>query len=78
MSIEVESAVNEVVADRLSLERESSGDGSHFVEDLGVASLDIVTIIEAIEATVEIHVPDDDLTNLEGVGEFRAYVVERD
>ncbi|WP_339106249.1 phosphopantetheine-binding protein [Haloterrigena salinisoli] len=76
MSIEVESTVNEVVADRLSLKRESLGDGTHFVEDLGVESLAIVEITEVIETTVGGHVPDD-LANLKAVGELRAYVVDR-
>ncbi|ADB62955.1 hypothetical protein Htur_4129 (plasmid) [Haloterrigena turkmenica DSM 5511] len=76
MSTEVESTDNEVVADRLSLEWERSGDRTHFVEDFGVVSLDTVEPTEAIEATVEIHVPDD-LANLKAVGELKADVVRR-
>lgn len=77
MSTKVESTVDEIVADRLSLDPESFGDGMHFAEDLGVESLDIVEIAEAIEATVGVHVPDDDLADLKTVGELKAYVAER-
>lgn len=76
MSTEAESTDNEVVADRLSLERGSFGDETHFVEDLGVESLDTVEPTEATEATAEIHVPDD-LANLKAVGELEADVVRR-
>lgn len=69
--------VDEIVADRLSLNKDDFDNRTHFKEDLDVESLDIVEIAETIEATIGVHVPDDDLANLETVGELKAYVTER-
>lgn len=77
MSTSSESIVNEIVADRLSLNQDEFDDGTHFEEDLDAESLDIVEIAEAIEATIGVHVPDDDLADMATVGDIKTYVTER-
>ncbi|ADQ66644.1 acyl carrier protein [Halogeometricum borinquense DSM 11551] len=46
-------------------------------ETLDADSLDLVEIAEAIEADVGVHIPDEDLEELETVGDLTAYVTER-
>ncbi|WP_222913723.1 acyl carrier protein [Natrinema sp. SYSU A 869] len=77
MSTKAESTVDEIVTDRLSLNEDAFDDGTRFKEDLDAESLDIVEVAEAIEATVGVHVPDDDLEDLATVGDLKAYVAER-
>lgn len=77
MSTETESTVDEIVADRLSLDEDTFDNETRFEEDLDAESLDIVEVAEAIEATVGVHVPDDDLSYLDTVGDLKAYVAER-
>lgn len=69
--------IDEILAYRLSLTKNDFDNKTHFKEDLDAESLDVVEVAEAIEATIGVHVPDDDLANLETVGELKAYVAER-
>lgn len=77
MSTKTESVVDEIVMDRLSLSKDAFDDGTRFKEDLDAESLDIVEVAETIEATVGVHVPDDDLEDLSTVGDLKGYVAER-
>lgn len=77
MSTTTESEVDEIVAERLGLEAAAFDDDTRFEEDLDAESLDLVELAEAVEATVGVHVPDEDLADLETVGEFKRYVAER-
>ncbi|TMT85671.1 acyl carrier protein [Haloterrigena sp. H1] len=70
--------VEEIVADRLRVDSDVFDDGTPFDgEALDADSLDLVEIAEAIEAEVDVHVPDEDLEDLETVGDLTAYVAER-
>ena len=70
--------VEEIVADRLRVDSDAFDDGTPFDgEALDADSLDLVEIAEAIEAEVDVHVPDEDLEDLETVGDLTAYVAER-
>lgn len=77
MSTTTESTVDEIVAERLGLAESDFDDETRFEEDVDAESLDLVELAEAVEATVGVHVPDEDLADLETVGEFKAYVAER-
>lgn len=76
MSTETESEVTEIIAERLQIDLSAFNDGTRFEEDLDAESLNLVEMAEAIEATLGVHIPDDDLAELETVGEVKAYVVE--
>ena len=70
--------VEEIVADRLRVDSDAFDDGTPFDgEALDADSLDLVEIAEAVEAELDVHVPDEDLEDLETVGDLTAYVAER-
>lgn len=76
MSTNIDTAVDDIVSDRLQLSADAFDDETSFEEDLGAESLDMVELAEAVEATVGVHIPDDDLAELETVGAFKDYVEE--
>ncbi len=70
--------VQEIIADRLRVDADSFAAETRFDGDtLDAESLDMVEIAEAVEADLGVHVPDDDLADLETVGQFTTYVSER-
>ncbi|MFA9414998.1 acyl carrier protein [Natrinema sp. HArc-T2] len=70
--------VEGIVADRLRVDADAFDDDTPFDgEALDADSLDLVEIAEAIDAEVGVHVPDDDLEDLETVGDLTTYVAER-
>lgn len=69
--------IEEIIADRFGIDRSAFDDGTRFEEDLGVESLDLVEMAEAIDATWGVYIPDDDLAELETVGAVKDYVTER-
>lgn len=74
---EVNERIEDVVADRLQVETDAFDDATRFDgEALDAESLDMVEIAEAIEAEIGVHIPDDDLAELETVGALKAYVSE--
>lgn len=75
MSTEIASEVDEIISGRLQLDPDAFDDETSFEEDLDAESLDLVELAEAVEATVGVHVPDEDLAELETVGAFKTYVV---
>ncbi|GAB3695330.1 acyl carrier protein [Halorubrum pallidum] len=74
MSDNIGTAVDEIVSDRLQLDADAFDDETSFEEDLDAESLDIVELAEAVEATLGVHIPDDDLAELGTVGAFKEYV----
>lgn len=69
--------VERIVADRLRVDSAAFDDRTPFDgETLDADSLDIVEIAEAIEADVGVHIPDEDLEEMELVGDLTAYVDE--
>ena len=64
-----------IVADRLRVDREEFDDATEF-DDLEAESLDMVEIAEAIEADVGVHIPDDDLAEIDTVADLKSYVAE--
>lgn len=76
MSTKIGSEVDEIISGRLQLDPDAFDDETSFEEDLDTESLDLVELAETVEATVGVHVPDEDLAELETVGAFKAYVVD--
>lgn len=72
---EIDEAVEEIVADRLRVDRSAFDDGTPFAgETLDADSLDMVETAEAVDANLDVYVPDEDLADLETVGDLKAYV----
>lgn len=69
--------VAEIIADRLQVDQSDFDEDTEFdSETLDAESLDMVEIAEAVELDVGVHIPDDDLAELETVGQFTEYVRE--
>lgn len=72
----VANQVDVIISDRLRVDQSAFDDTTEFEsETLDAESLDLVEVAEAIEADIGVHVPDDDLADLDTVGEFKNYVV---
>ena len=52
-------------------------ESSHIVADLGIDSLGVMEIMEAIEDTFKLTIPDDSLREVETVADFVKVVEER-
>ncbi|MDQ2049239.1 acyl carrier protein [Natronolimnohabitans sp. A-GB9] len=75
---DVVNRLEEIIADRLRVDRDAFDETTEFeAEPLDAESLDMVELAEAIEAEIGVHVPDDDLAEIETVGDLRTYVTER-
>lgn len=73
---DLDDRLEDIVADRLRVDREAFDDATAF-DDLEAESLDMVEIAEAIEADVGVHIPDDDLAEIDTVADLKSYVDER-
>lgn len=75
---EIGDRLEEIIADRLRVDRQSFDDATAFEEEpLEAESLDIVELAEAIEADLGVHIPDNDLEEIKTVGDLKDYVTER-
>lgn len=74
---EIEGQVEGIIAERLRVETDAFNDSTEFEgEALDAESLDLVELAEAIEADLGIHIPDDDLAEIDTVGDLNKYVAE--
>lgn len=75
---EVESEIEEIIATTLRIDRSEFDDETEFGPDgLDVDSLGIVEMAETMDMELGVGIPDEDLEELETVGDVKAYVVER-
>ena len=75
---EIATHLEEIIADRLRVDRDAFDETTEFEDEpLDAESLDMVELAEAIEAEVGVHIPDDDLAEIETVGDLRTYVTAR-
>lgn len=74
-SADIDSTIDEIIADRLRVEQAEFTDDSSFTgEKLDADSLDVVEAAEAIDANLGVRIPDEDLETLDTVGDLKAYV----
>ena len=66
--------VLEIIANQLQLEIDEIEENSNIIDDLGADSLDVVTILMAIEDQLGITVPDDVITTLKTPKDIAAYL----
>ncbi|MFB6303095.1 MAG: acyl carrier protein [Haloferacaceae archaeon] len=75
---EIDEAVEEIVADRLRVDRSAFDDATPFEgETLDADSLDVVETAEAIDAALDVYLPDEALADVETVGDLKSSVRER-
>ncbi|MFR2526254.1 MAG: acyl carrier protein [Clostridium paraputrificum] len=66
--------MQEIIADKLSIDVEEITLDSSFIDDLNADSLDIVELIMALEDELEMEIPDEDVENFKTVGDVVNYV----
>ncbi|MFR5263893.1 acyl carrier protein [Clostridium sp.] len=68
--------IKEIIADKLSVDKESITMDSTFVEDLGADSLDVVELIMSLEEELEMEIPDEDAAEFITVADVVEYIKE--
>lgn len=66
--------IQEIIADKLSINVDDISQDSSFVEDLNADSLDIVELVMALEDELELEIPDEDVEKFVTVGDVVNYV----
>lgn len=66
--------IQEIIADKLSIDTEEITLDSSFIDDLNADSLDIVELIMALEDELEMEIPDEVVENFKTVGDVVEYV----
>ena len=66
--------IEKIIAENLGIDQNSIKDESHFVNDLGADSLNIVEVVMAIEEEFDIEIPDEDAETLLTVGQVKQYI----
>ncbi len=62
--LNIEMTLKEIISEKTGAKPEDIKNTTHFVEDLGADSLEIVRIIMAIEDKFRIEIPDEDMEKI--------------
>jgi acyl carrier protein len=71
---ETQKKVIAIIAEQLAKPEDSISESSHFVDDLGADSLDLVEIIMAIEEAFGLEIPEGEQEKIKTVGDAIAYI----
>ena len=66
--------MEKIIAKSLGISLDSIKDESNFINDLGADSLNIVEIVMEIEDEYGIEIPDEDVEELNTVGDLKNYI----
>jgi len=66
--------IQEIIADKLSVNVEEITLESSFTDDLNADSLDIVELIMALEDELDLEIPDEEVEGFKTVGDVVNYV----
>jgi acyl carrier protein len=66
--------VQEIVAEKLGVEKAKITPEASFIDDLGADSLDTVELIMKMEEEFDIEIPDEEAEKLKTVGDVVAYL----
>ena len=66
--------MEKIIAKSLGINQDSIKDESNFINDLGADSLNIVEIVMEIEDEYGIVIPDEDVEELNTVGDLKNYI----
>ena len=72
---EVLTRVREHLADELDLDPDSIAEGTRFKEDLEADSLDLYTLVQELEDSYGIRIPDEQAAKIRTVGNALDYVM---
>lgn len=67
-----------LIAEHLSVEVEKVAGSASFKEDLGADSLDLFSMVMALEEAFGIEIPAEDLEKLNNVDDVERYLKEKD
>lgn len=70
----IEDRIKTIVSEKLNIDLAEIKGNSHFVEDLGADSLDIVELIMALEDEFKIEVEDEEVENIKTLNDFINYL----
>jgi acyl carrier protein len=66
--------IQEIIADKLSVDAQDITLDSSFIDDLNADSLDIVELIMALEDELDLEIPDEEVEGFKTVGDVVNYV----
>ncbi len=69
--------LKKIVAEQLNIEEESITEETSLKDDLGADSLDLFSIVMAIEETYDIELPAEELNGVATLGELMEYLKGR-
>ncbi len=75
--LNIETTLKEIISEKTGAKIEDIKMNTHFVEDLGADSLEIVRIIMAIEDKFHIEIPDEDMEKIATFQDAINYIRER-
>lgn len=68
--------MKELLADEFSVDADSITENTNFKDDLGADSLDLFSLINALEEEYDIEIPTDRIESLETVGDVLEFFAE--
>ena len=75
--MDVTAKVKEIIAEQLNQSVDSIANTSHFVNDLGADSLDVVEMVMAFEEAFDLEIPDEDAEKIQTVQDAINYLGEK-
>ncbi len=73
----LEDKIKQIIVQELGLEEDDLAPEKSFIEDLGLDSLDVMTLAMAIEEEFDIEVPDDDVEEIKTIQNVIDYLEKR-
>lgn len=67
-------SVKKIINEQLGLNEDEITMDSNFLEDLGADSLELIDLIMALETEFDLEVPEEDIEEIETVGDVVAYI----
>ncbi len=72
--MDIDTKVNEIIAEQLDVKPEEIKSDSSFIDDLGADSLDTAELVMAFEEAFDIEIPDDDAEKIQKVSDATDYI----
>ena len=73
----IQERINELICDEFGVEEHEVTPKSHFTNDLGADSLDVVELAMRVEEEFGLDIPDEELYKIQTVQELYTYVERR-
>lgn len=69
--------LKEIIYDYLGDDEIEINEDSNFIDDIGLSSLDMISVIGQVEDTFEIEVEDKDMLNIKTMSDAVEYIIEK-